>query len=199
MKKIPSWVITFAALILSIILAANFIKANKDTADQLKNSDSDEKVIIIAKSNFKEIQAALKEYPEDLDEKKALDSGFIVIEDEKIKGDGVELWKKFCEKIKKKKDGAILTCQFTVEGDAIITYISYKDGTYYFVEDTTRDELGSQGYENHTYSSMKRFEEDHRYLAVLTTKDELSYQDVKNADHRKEIVEILNVDLDTLK
>ena len=92
-----------------------------------------------------------------------------------------------------------MTCQFTVEGDAIITYISYKDGTYYFVEDTTRDELGSQGYENHTYSSMKRFEEDHRYLAVLTTKDELSYQDVKNADHRKEIVEILNVDLDTLK
>ncbi len=199
MKKIPSWAITVAALILSILLAANFIKANKDAADQIKNSDSDEKVLIIAKSNFKDIQTSLEEYPEDLNAKKALNSGFIVIENDKIEGDGVKLWKKFCQKIKKKKDGAVLICQFTAEGDAIITYISYKDGTYYFVEDTTRDEFSNQKYENHTYKNMKRFEEDGRYLAVLTTKDNLSYQGAKDADNRKETAEILNVDLDALK
>lgn len=199
MKKIPSWAITLAALILSVLLAANYLKAYTDTVKQIKNSDSDEKVLIIAKSNYKDIQNALKEYPDDLDAKKALDSGFIVLENDGFKGGSAKLWKNFCKKIKEKKDGAVLISQFTVEGDAIITYISYKDGTYYFVEDTTRDEFGSQGYENHTYSSMKRFEEDQRYLAVLTTDDELSYEDAKNADDRKQTAEILNVRLDALK
>ena len=42
--QIPTWLITVAALVVSIVLAANFIKANKDTIEQTKNSDSDEKM-----------------------------------------------------------------------------------------------------------------------------------------------------------
>ncbi|OLR58303.1 hypothetical protein BHF70_00880 [Anaerostipes sp. 494a] len=197
--QIPTWLITVAALVVSIVLAANFIKANKDTIEQTKNSDSDEKILIVVKTNFKEIESALKQYPDDLSAKEALDSGFIVVENRQMKGESAKLWKSFCNKIKKKKEGAVLISQFTVEGDPILNYIAYKDGKYYYVEDTSRDQFGDQRYSHHVYNTMKRFEENDSYVAVLTTENKLSYKDVQQSDDDSKIVEILEVNAEELK
>jgi hypothetical protein len=199
MKKIPTWTITLVALILSIVLAANFIKANKDTAKQAKEADPEERVLIIAKSNFTEIENALKDYPEKLPEKEAVRQGFIVIRDEKLKSDGAEIWNRFCEKIRKKKDGAVMICQYTAEGDPILQYVSFKDGAYYFVEDATRDPFGNGKCQSYTYGTLKRFEEKGKYNVALTKKKDLTYEQMNKADNPKETKRLFSVDMKAMK
>lgn len=196
MKKIPGWVITAAALVLSVILAANFIKANKGAADQIKSADPDEGIVIIAKSNYKEIESSLKEYSEDISQKEALKSGMIVVKNQEFQEDSDKLWKKFLEKIRKKKDGAVIICQFTTEGDPILQYISYLDGKFYYVEDATRDQFGGEEYVEHTYDYFKRFEEQKLYTAFLTNKEEITLAEAQDARNLKTAIQILEVKTD---
>lgn len=199
MKKIPAWAITVAALLLSILLAANFIKANKDTARQARNSDSDEKILILAKTDFKEIKDALGQYPKDLTQKTALEQGFIVSQGNELKGDSAKLWKNFCQKVAKKKEGAVLIAQYTAEGDAVVQYISHKDGTFYYVKDTTRDEYGTQGYASHKYSYLKRFKENETYYAALSTKDNMTLKELKKSESLKHSAVIMSADAEGLE
>lgn len=193
MKKIPTWSITVVALLLSILLAANFIKANKDVARQARNSDSDEKILILAKTDFNEIKDALGQYPENLTQKIALEQGFIVTQGEELKGESVELWKNFCQKVAKNKEGAVLIASYTIEGDAIVQYIAHRDGTFYYVEDTTRDEYGTQGYATHKYSYLKRFDDDGTYYAALSAKDDVTVEEVKNSKSLKDSAVVLTL------
>lgn len=199
MKKIPGWAITAVALVLSIILAANFIKANKGAADQIRSADPDEKFVIIAKSNYKEIEASLKEYPEDLSAKEALNSGMIVVKDQAFQKDGSKVWQKFLEKIRKKKDGAVIICQFTTEGDPILQYISYLDGKFYYVEDSTRDQFSGEKYVEHTYDYFKRFEENKLYTAFLTNKEEMTLDEAQDVRNLKTAIQIFEVKADQMK
>lgn len=199
MKKIPGWAITAVALVLSIILAANFIKANKGAADQIRSADPDEKFVIIAKSNYKEIETSLKEYPEDLSAKEALNSGMIVVKDQAFQKDGSKVWQKFLEKIRKKKDGAVIICQFTTEGDPILQYISYLDGKFYYVEDSTRDQFSGEKYVEHTYDYFKRFEENKLYTAFLTNKEEMTLDEVQDVRNLKTAIQIFEVKADQMK
>lgn len=199
MKKIPGWAITAVALVLSIILAANFIKANKGAADQIRSADPDEKFVIIAKSNYKEIEVSLKEYPEDLSAKEALNSGMIVVKDQAFQKDGSKVWQKFLEKIRKKKDGAVIICQFTTEGDPILQYISYLDGKFYYVEDSTRDQFSGEKYVEHTYDYFKRFEENKLYTAFLTNKEEMTLDEAQDVRNLKTAIQIFEVKADQMK
>ena len=199
MKKIPGWAITAVALVLSIILAANFIKANKGAADQIRSADPDEKFVIIAKSNYKEIEASLKEYPEDFSAKEALNSGMIVVKDQAFQKDGSKVWQKFLEKIRKKKDGAVIICQFTTEGDPILQYISYLDGKFYYVEDSTRDQFSGEKYVEHTYDYFKRFEENKLYTAFLTNEEEMTLDEAQDVRNLKTAIQIFEVKADQMK
>ena len=158
MKKIPGWAITAVALVLSIILAANFIKANKGAADQIRSADPDEKFVIIAK-----------------------------------------VWQKFLEKIRKKKDGAVIICQFTTEGDPILQYISYLDGKFYYVEDSTRDQFSGEKYVEHTYDYFKRFEENKLYTAFLTNEEEMTLDEAQDVRNLKTAIQIFEVKADQMK
>ncbi len=46
--------------------------------------------------------------------------------------------------VKDHKDCAIVICQYTVEGDPILQYVSNVNGKFYYVEDSTRDAYGSK-------------------------------------------------------
>lgn len=199
MKKIAGFVIVAAALVLIVILASDFINSNKKTSDSTESSSAQKKSGISETSDFKEIEKVLKEYPEKLSEKDALEKGMIVIINQKFQKDGSKLWKEFSKKVQKKTDGAVILCHFTTEGDPILQYISYLDGKFYYVEDSTRDSFGSEKYVEHTYDYFKQYEADKVCTVFLTNKEQITLDEAQDARNLKTAIQILEVKADQLK
>lgn len=58
----------------------------------------------------------------------------------------LERWNTFYNRTRAGEADAVLIVQYTVEGDAILDYLSYRDGSYYLMNDCTRDKMGPQAY-----------------------------------------------------
>lgn len=192
LKRIPSYMIIIIAIIITIPLAMNVVKVSKETSKQQEDMTKDEKVLIVAKSNYDVIIMALKEYPEDLSEKQMLQSGFIVINNRKFVGSGEKLWSSFCQKVRKKKNAAVILAQYTMEGDVILQYISYVNEHFYLVQDASRDQFGG-GYDKYDYSYMKRFEENGTYKVVLTKDEGLVFSKLEKKRDIKDTNDIFEV------
>lgn len=76
--------------------------------------------------------------------------GIVVIEYDSFGKGSKKLWNQFLKNVKDHKDCAIVICQYTVEGDPILQYVSNVNGKFYYVEDSTRDAYGSEN----TYSIL---------------------------------------------
>ena len=72
--------------------------------------------------------------------------GIVVIEYDSFGKGSKKLWNQFLKNVKDHKDCAIVICQYTVEGDPILQYVSNVNGKFYYVEDSTRDAYGSEKY-----------------------------------------------------
>lgn len=76
-----------------------------------------------------------------------------------IEHHGSEYWDEFYGKVQKNEPAQIDIIQFTMEGDAVIDYISYDGSSFYVVHDSSRDAFAASG--------DKYFEEEYPYLKVF--------------------------------
>ena len=87
---------------------------------------------------------------------------------------GWSLWNQFMEKTQAGKETAVVIIRFTVEGDAMPTYLHYDGTSYYVMEDTTRDAFGNYGYLEYLYAGLQEEHSDYggmkdgRYIKQTT-------------------------------
>lgn len=115
------------------------------------------------------VKEHLAEYPDDFD-KLCETNAFVVMHGEILLG--LEKWENFLETVKKGESTSVDIVQFTVEGDAIITNLTYAENSYYVVVDNTRDFWGTGEYieDKFTYCNVVQREAG---VEVLLSKDRL--------------------------
>ena len=118
------------------------------------------------------IQSILSDYPEYLGPKEAVDIGCFVVVRGNAEGKSKKVWDKFYANSTKGKDAAVLICQYTDEGDPILTYVSFMDGSFYSITDTSRDTYGGPDpYYSGSYKFLNQFKTDGQITAFLSDFD----------------------------
>lgn len=134
-------------------------------------------------SIFDSIKTKLKKYPSDIHYSAdlAAKDGHYVIVHGRIKG-GQEKWNAFLKAVNNKKDASVSIVQYTTEGDALIIFVSYYNDQFYWVEDDTRDQFGSQQYFEGSYPYLKTFKSDSGYtITYLLNDDTLTLDDIQKS------------------
>ena len=103
------------------------------------------------------------------------------------------IWNQFLKNVKDHKDCAIVICQYTVEGDPILQYVSNVNGKFYYVEDSTRDAYGSEKYVQYTYDYYKIYKQDGHYTAILTMDNKLTFDEAQDVRSLKTAIQLLDV------
>lgn len=103
-----------------------------------------------------------------------------MVEIDPINGEvsGLERWVTFCSHAEKGKGDAVLFLNYTVEGDAVLRYLSYKDGNYYIMNDSTRDTMGSQTYLSQEFPYMREYYDAGFVEYYLTEEEEFGREQV---------------------
>lgn len=166
----------------------------KTTTAQEKKSKKEKKIDIKILSKYDEIKDLLAKYPKDLTAEQAKYQGMVTIEQEAFDKKSKKLWNQFLKsKIERKKNSAIIICQFTTEGDAILQYVSYIDGKFYYVEDSTRDTYSSEKYIQYSYGYQQIYRQDGHYIVLLTTDNKLTFDEAQDVRSLKTAVQLLDV------
>ena len=121
------------------------------------------------------------------------DQGIVVIEYDSFGKGSKKLWNQFLKNVKDHKDCAIVICQYTVEGDPILQYVSNVNGKFYYVEDSTRDTYGSEKYVQYTYDYYKIYKQDGHYIAILTMDNKLTFDEAQDVRSLKTAIQLLDV------
>ena len=116
-----------------------------------------------------------------------------IIENESFDKASKKIWDQFLKDVKDQKDCAIVICQYTVEGDPILQYVSNVDGKFYYVEDSTRDAYGSEKYVQYTYDYYKIYKQDGHYTAILTTNNKLTFDEAQDVRSLKTAIQLLDI------
>ena len=119
--------------------------------------------------------------------------GIVVIEYDSFGKGSKKLWNQFLKNVKDHKDCAIVICQYTVEGDPILQYVSNVNGKFYYVEDSTRDTYGSEKYVQYTYDYYKIYKQDGNYIAILTMDNKLTFDEAQDVRSLKTAIQLLDV------
>lgn len=119
--------------------------------------------------------------------------GIVVIEYDSFGKESKKLWNQFLKNVKDHKDCAIVICQYTVEGDPILQYVSNVNGKFYYVEDSTRDAYGSEKYVQYTYDYYKIYKQDGHYTAILTMDNKLTFDEAQDVRSLKTAIQLLDV------
>ena len=88
-------------------------------------------------------------------------------------------WMEFCKNAKKDREDAVLILEYTIEGDPVLEYLSYKNGVYYWMQDTTRDRFGEQKYQEGEGTYLKGYFDDGQAYYYLTDQEELTLREVR--------------------
>lgn len=158
-----------------------------------KQTKKDKKIEIKILTKYDKIKDLLSQYPKDLTSKQASYQGIVTIENESFDKNSKTIWEQFLKNVKNKKDCAIVICQYTVEGDPILQYISNVKGKFYYVEDSTRDTYGSEKYVQYTYDYYRIYQHDGKYTAILTTDDKLTFDEAQDVRSLKTAIQLLDV------
>lgn len=201
-KKVMTIVVSAAmfATMISLSGCGNTAKDTKETATTTaqakkttKQVEKDKKIEIKILTKYDKIKGLLSKYPKDLTSKQASYQGIVTIENESFDKSSKTIWEQFLKNVKNKKDCAIVICQYTVEGDPILQYISNVNGKFYYVEDSTRDTYGSEKYVQYTYDHYKIYQQNGHYTAILTTDDKLTYDEAQDVRSLKTAIQLLDV------
>lgn len=158
-----------------------------------KAAKKQEKIEIKTLKNNDQIKKLLSKYPKKLTKDQAVDQGLITIENEAFDKNGKGMWNQFLKDVKQKKDCAIIICQYTVEGDPILQYISNVNGKFYYVEDSTRDKYSSEKYIQYTYDYNKIYKQDGHYVAILTNDQNMTFDEAQDVRSLKTAIQLLDV------
>ena len=137
------------------------------TEKTTKETKRDEKIEIKILSKYDQIKKLLSKYPKEMNQ--------------------------FLKNVKDHKDCAIVICQYTVEGDPILQYVSNVNGKFYYVEDSTRDAYGSEKYVQYTYDYYKIYKQDGHYTAILTMDNKLTFDEAQDVRSLKTAIQLLDV------
>lgn len=80
---------------------------------------------------------------------------------------GMDKWNAFVTSFGRGEEAEVDVIRFTEEGDAIITKVSYKDGLFHLVEDSTRDAWGTGTYTEYEFTCMNVIKNSEGYTEVV--------------------------------
>ena len=165
----------------------------KTTTAQEKKSKKEKKIDIKILSKYDQIKKLLSKYPKEMTAEDTSYQGIVVIEYDSFGKGSKKLWNQFLKNVKDHKDCAIVICQYTVEGDPILQYVSNVNGKFYYVEDSTRDAYGSEKYVQYTYDYYKIYKQDGHYTAILTMDNKLTFDEAQDVRSLKTAIQLLDV------
>ena len=124
----------------------------------------------------------LTSYPKLWSPSDAVQDGCFVHIHGTVEGDSFSVWEKFYTEVEKGNDAAITIFQYTIEGDVIPNYVSYKDGSFYSLTDVSRDKFagGPSNYYEDSYKFIKQFNDDGTLVVILSDFDYGSLEDYQN-------------------
>ena len=190
-KKIMMTVLSTVTLLIAVSFTScgKSAKHTKETTTAVKT----EKTTKETKKKEKIEIKILSKYPKEMTSKEASDQEIVVIENESFDKASKKIWDQFLKDVKDQKDCAIVICQYTVEGDPILQYVSNVDGKFYYVEDSTRDAYGSEKYVQYTYDYYKIYKQDGHYTAILTTNNKLTFDEAQDVRSLKTAIQLLDI------
>lgn len=176
-------------------------KSEKDTKQTTtekqtkKVEKKQEKIEIKTLKDNTQIKKLLSRYPKKLTSDQAIYQGLITIDNKTETFDkaGKKIWEKFLKDVDQKKDCAIIICQYTVEGDPILQYVSNVNEKFYYVEDSTRDKYSSEKYIQYTYDYNKIYKQDGHYVAILTNDQNMTFDEAQDVRSLKTAIQLLDV------
>jgi hypothetical protein len=127
-----------------------------------------------------EILKILNAYPASVNPNEAIADGLFVITFEGVNADSKIVWDTFYEEVQQGKDTSIIIVEYTIEGDTLLTYISFKGGSFYSILDVSRDKFSAgEAYYDGSYQFLKIYDYDagSGVLVLLTNFDYASYED----------------------
>lgn len=200
-KKIMMTVLSTVTLLIAVSFTScgKSAKYTKETTTAVKTEKTTketkkkEKIEIKILSKYDQIKKLLSKYPKEMTSKEASDQEIVVIENESFDKASKKIWDQFLKDVKDQKDCAIVICQYTVEGDPILQYVSNVDGKFYYVEDSTRDAYGSEKYVQYTYDYYKIYKQDGHYTAILTTNNKLTFDEAQDVRSLKTAIQLLDI------
>ena len=200
-KKIMMTVLSTVTLLIAVSFTScgKSAKHKKETTTAVKTEKTTketkkkEKIEIKILSKYDQIKKLLSKYPKEMTSKEASDQEIVVIENESFDKASKKIWDQFLKDVKDQKDCAIVICQYTVEGDPILQYVSNVDGKFYYVEDSTRDAYGSEKYVQYTYDYYKIYKQDGHYTAILTTNNKLTFDEAQDVRSLKTAIQLLDI------
>lgn len=200
-KKIMMTVLSTVTLLIAVSLTScgKSAKHTKETTTAVKiekttkETKKKEKIEIKILSKYDQIKKLLSKYPKEMTSKEASDQEIVVIENESFDKASKKIWDQFLKDVKDQKDCAIVICQYTVEGDPILQYVSNVDSKFYYVEDSTRDAYGSEKYVQYTYDYYKIYKQDGHYTAILTTNNKLTFDEAQDVRSLKTAIQLLDI------
>lgn len=182
------------------------VKSEKDTKQttattttqkkQTKKAEKkQEKIEIRTLKENDQIKKLLSSYPKELTSDQAIDQGLITIDNktEIFDETGKKTWEQFLKDVDQKKNCAVIICQYTVEGDPILQYVSNVNGKFYYVEDSTRDKYSSEKYIQYTYDYNKIYKQDGHYVAILTNDQKMTFDEAQDVRSLKTAIQLLDV------
>lgn len=154
-----------------------------------------EKIELKTLKDNAQIKKLLSRYPKKLTSEQAVYQGLITIDNKTEMFDkaGKKMWEQFLKDVDQKKDGAVVVCQYTVEGDPILQYVSSVSGKFYYVEDSTRDKYSSEKYIQYTYDYNKIYKQDGHYVAILTNDQNMTFDEAQDVRSLKTAIQLLDV------
>lgn len=91
----------------------------------------------------------------------------------------LERWNEFRNQAETGGEDAVLILQYTTEGDAVLRYVSYRDGSYYQMCDNTRDKWGSQEYESAQTPFLKEYFDRGYVEYYLTDENDITIKEIE--------------------
>jgi hypothetical protein len=121
-------------------------------------------VEIYSAEEHEKVQELLHTYPIE----NAVANGCFVMVHGDMRGDSKKTWNTFNSNIKNENNAAILIVQYTIEGDPILNYVSFVNGSFFSVKDISRDSWGGPvPYYSGSYKFLKMFEEEGQIKTVM--------------------------------
>jgi len=168
MKKTPAKTLLLIILCFTIVTACTLC---------LSKSAEPSNVAIYGAEDEANIRELLSTYPIE----SATANGCFVLVHGDIRGDSKKAWDTFYSNVKNEHDAAILIVQYTMEGDPIMTYVSYVNGSFYYIKDSSRDEWGGPDpYYVGSYKFLKMFKTEGYTDVMLFDIDYGTLEDYEN-------------------
>ena len=181
MKKITTKTFLFIILCFTIVTACTLC-LSKNNPDTVKDTDgrqntSGNTLAIFGAEDQERVRELLRTYSV----ADAAANGCFVVVHGDVEGDSKKAWDAFYTNVTQGKDAAIIIIQYTIEGDPILNYVSFKNGSFFSVTDVTRDAWsGPNPYSFNSYKFLHQFETEEYITVILSDIDYAALEDFDN-------------------